>query len=64
MSTKLYTVSEAAEYLRIPVNTLRKHIPEIKRSKIGRRLIFSEESLIKYLESKSFKPLSELKSAS
>lgn len=63
MSTKLYTVPEAAEFLRIPVNTLRKHIPEIKRSKIGRRLIFSEESLIKYLESKSSKPLSELRSA-
>ena len=63
MSQKNYTVIEAADFLRIPVNTLRKHIPEIKRSKLGRRVIFTEESLLNYMERKSSKPLYELKSA-
>jgi len=45
MTTKFYDVKEAAEFLRIPVNTLRKFIPEIGRSKLGRRLIFSETDL-------------------
>lgn len=63
MSQKNYTVAEASEFLRIPTNTLRKHIKEIKRSKLGRRVIFTEESLLNYMERKSSKPLHELKSA-
>lgn len=64
MSTRNFTVPEAAEHLRISVHTLRKHIQEIKRSKLGRRIIISEDSLNAWVESKSSKPLSELKSAS
>lgn len=64
MSSKNYTVPEAAEHLRIPVNTLRKHLSEIRRSKLGRRVIISQESLDAWVESKTSKPISELKSAS
>ena len=65
MAVKLYTVPEAAEFLRIPEETFRKKMKFIKRAKLGRRLIFTEDSLITYLESKTSKPKSELlKSAS
>jgi excisionase family DNA binding protein len=61
---KYYTLSEAAQRVKIPLNTLRKHLPEIKRSKLGRRVIIAEDSLDAWVESKTSKPLSELKSAS
>lgn len=63
-TNKNYDLVEAAEFLRLPVDTFRKHRPEIGGSKLGRRWVFTEKELIEYMESKRSKPLSELKSAS
>lgn len=61
---KYFTVEEAAEHVKIPLGTLRKHLPEIKRSKLGRRIIISSDSLEDWVDRRSSKPLSELQSAS
>ena len=58
---KRYTLPEAAELLRIPVGTLRKHQNEIGFSKLGKRVIFREDDLLKWEESKRHKPDNELK---
>lgn len=50
---KYFTVEEAAEYIRIPLGTLRKHLPEIKRAKLGRLIIISLDSLEEWINSKS-----------
>ncbi len=66
MSTtpKLFDLVEAAEFLRLPIDTFRKHRPEIGGSKLGRRWIFTEQELMNFVERKRSKPLHELKSAS
>jgi len=58
---KNYTIEEAAEILRLPVATVRKHQYEIGFSKLGRRLIFREDDLDKWIESKRHKPNRELR---
>ncbi len=55
-----YDLLEAAEFLRLPVDTFRKHRPEIGGSKLGRRWIFTEKELIEFMERKRSKPLHEL----
>lgn len=64
MSQKFYTLPEASEYLRMPVNTFRQHRPAIGGTKLGKRWIFTESELLSYVEKNRSKPLSELKSAS
>lgn len=61
MSNKNYDVKEAAEFLRMPIGTFRKHLPEISRSKLGRRWLFTEKDLIEYIERNRSKPMHELK---
>lgn len=61
MNTKFYDLVEAAEFLRLPIDTFRKHRPEIGGSKLGRRWVFSEEELINFVEKNRSKPLHELK---
>ena len=63
-TNKNYDLVEASDFLRLPVDTFRKHRPEIGGSKLGRRWVFTEKELIEYMERKRSKPLSELKSAS
>lgn len=64
MGQKIFTLPEAAEYLRMAVPTFREHRPYIGGSKIGRNWCFTETELLAYMERKRSKPLSELKSAS
>lgn len=58
---KRYTLPEAAEYLRMSESTLYQYRPEIGGCKLGRRWIFTEDELNRFLEKKRSKPLSELK---
>lgn len=60
MATKNYTVEEAAEFLRIPTDTFRKFRKNIGGSRLGRRLVFSENELVRFMESKREKPVHEL----
>ncbi|MGQ8336862.1 helix-turn-helix domain-containing protein [Sunxiuqinia sp. A32] len=55
-----YTIDEAAEFLRIPVGTLRKHRPSIGGSKLGRRWVFTKEELTNFMKLNRSKPLQEL----
>lgn len=64
MTQKLYTLAESAEYLRMAPDTFRRYRPEIGGSKLGKHWLFTEAELLKFLESRRSKPLSELKSAS
>ncbi len=59
---KNYDLIEASSFLRLPVDTFRKHRPEIGGSKLGRRWVFTEKELIEYMERNRSKPLHELKS--
>jgi hypothetical protein len=60
MEKKYYTLEEAAKFLRMPEGTFRRHLPKITRSKLGKRWIFSEENLIKFVEANQSKPIQEL----
>jgi hypothetical protein len=53
-------MDEAAEFLRIPKETFKKKRREIGGSRLGRRLVFTELELVRWMESKREKPLSEL----
>lgn len=64
MTPIFYTLPEAAEYLRMPINTFRKHRPEIGGTKLGKRWLFTESELLIYVEKNRSKPISELKSVS
>jgi len=64
MSLKNYTVEEAADFLRIPKDTFRKHRRDIGGSRLGRRLVFTESELMRWMESKREKPIRELQNAS
>jgi len=59
MNSKNYLLEEAAEYLRLPVPTFRKFREEIGGSKLGRRWVFTEGELDKFLASKRRKPVCE-----
>lgn len=56
-------MEEAAEFLRIPKETFKKHRKDIGGSRLGRRMIFTESELMRWMESKREKPLRELQSA-
>ncbi|MGV8095983.1 MAG: helix-turn-helix domain-containing protein [Mangrovibacterium sp.] len=57
---KNYTIQEAADKLRIPEGTLRKHQHEIGYSKLGRLVIFREEDLEQWMQLRRRKPIREL----
>jgi hypothetical protein len=63
MPQKVYTLPEAAEFLRIPEWTFRKYRPQVGGSKLGKRWLFTETELLGYLESKRHKPVQDLQSA-
>lgn len=48
---KRYLLEEAAEYLSMPINTLRFHRDKIGGSKLGKRWTFSQEELDLFVES-------------
>lgn len=43
-------IEEAAEYLRIPVNTLYQKASEIPHEKVGKRLIFTDRGLMRWIK--------------
>jgi excisionase family DNA binding protein len=47
---RLMNIEEAAEYLRIPVGTLYQKANEIPHEKVGKRLIFSDRGLIRWMK--------------
>lgn len=47
---KLLDIQEAAEYLRMPVGTLYHKVDEIPHSKVGRRLVFTERGLTRWVK--------------
>lgn len=47
---RLMNIEEAAEYLRIPVGTLYQKASEIPHEKVGKRLIFSDRGLIRWMK--------------
>ena len=49
----LMDIEEAAGYLRIPKGTLYHHKDEIPHIKVGKRLVFSERDLIRWLKRKT-----------
>jgi len=59
MTRRNYLLDEAADYLRLPIPTFRKYREEIGGSKLGRRWVFTEDELDKFLSSKRRKPVME-----
>ena len=47
---RLMNIEEAAEYLRVPVRTIYQKINEIPHEKVGKRLIFSDRALMRWLK--------------
>ena len=47
---RLMNIEEAAEYLRIPVSTLYQKVNEIPHEKVGKRLIFTDRGLIRWMK--------------
>jgi len=47
---KLMDVREAAEYTKTPVSTIYKKVDEIPHMKVGRRLVFTDRGLIKWMK--------------
>jgi excisionase family DNA binding protein len=43
-------IQEAAEYTRIPINTLYQKTSEIPHMKVGKRLVFTDRDLIKWMK--------------
>jgi len=52
---KYLNVEEAAQFLRVPVQTIYAKIDEIPHSKVGKRLVFKDRSLVQYIERKQNK---------
>lgn len=46
----LMDMEEAAGYMRIPVGTLYQKVNEIPHMKVGKRLVFSDRSLIRWMQ--------------
>ena len=44
------SIQEAAEYIRIPLNTLYQKAGEIPHEKVGKRLIFSDRALTRWIK--------------
>lgn len=49
---KLLNIEEAAEMLRIPVGTLYNKINEIPHEKVGKRLVFTDRGLMRWMKRK------------
>jgi excisionase family DNA binding protein len=47
---KCMSITEAAEYTRVPVSTLYHKISEIPHVKIGKRLLFTDRGLIRWMK--------------
>lgn len=47
---KYLDIEEAADFLKMPVGTLYHKIDEIPHTKIGKRLMFSDRALVRYVE--------------
>ena len=47
---KYLNIEEAAAMLRVPIGTLYQKVDEIPHTKVGKRLIFSERALVRYVE--------------
>ena len=47
---RLLNIEEAAEYLRIPVNTLYQKVSEIPHEKVGKRLVFTDRALMRWVK--------------
>jgi excisionase family DNA binding protein len=47
---KCLNIEEAAEYLRIPVSTLYNKIGEIPHEKVGKRLVFTDRGLMRWVK--------------
>lgn len=47
---KCMNIKEAAEYTRIPLNTLYQKVTEIPHMKIGKRLVFTDRGLIRWMK--------------
>lgn len=47
---KCLSAKEAAEYTRIPINTLYNKCSEIPHMKVGKRLVFTDRALIKWMK--------------
>ena len=47
---KCMNIKEAAEYTRVPVNTLYQKVTEIPHMKVGKRLIFTDRGLISWMK--------------
>ena len=43
-------IEEASEYLRIPVSTLYNKIGEIPHEKVGKRLVFTDRGLMRWMK--------------
>lgn len=43
-------IEEAAEYLRVPVGTLYQKVNEIPHEKVGKRLVFTDRGLMRYIK--------------
>jgi len=49
---KLLNIEEAAEMLRVPVGTLYNKINEIPHEKVGKRLVFTDRGLVRWMKRK------------
>lgn len=47
---RIMNSTEAAEYMKIPVSSLYQKIAEIPHMKIGKRLIFTDRGLIRWMK--------------
>ena len=47
---RFLSIKEASEYTRIPINTLYQKSAEIPHTKVGKRLIFTDRSLIRWIK--------------
>ncbi|MGV8139461.1 MAG: helix-turn-helix domain-containing protein [Mangrovibacterium sp.] len=60
---KFFTLEEMGELLKIPVQTLRIHQKEFENHKLGRKILVSESSIEKWLESRRRKPTQKFQKA-
>lgn len=43
-------IEEAADFVRIPLGTLRHKLDEIPHTKVGKRLVFTDRALTRYMQ--------------
>ena len=49
---KMMGIQEASEFCKIPVNTLYQKISQIPHSKVGKKLVFTDRALTRWLTKK------------